>query len=122
MNGKLHAAYSCGNAQRRLLTRRTQAFDVAGQHVDFEINLSPDAQRMQVGCVERMRNEVYFENGVVHGIHSKTYAADCDRALARYVAPEIERRPHRQPAIVTSRFELEHRADSVNMAAHKMPA
>src|SRR4051794_37273871 len=113
-----HAAHSRGNAQIRLLMRRAQAFDVAGQHVDFEIYLRPDIQRMQIGCFERVRNEVYFENGVVHGIYSKTDAVDCDRALARDVAPDIERRSHRQPAIITSRFELDHRANSVNMPAH----
>ena len=69
-----------------------QAFDVAGDQIDLEIDPAAGLEVLQVGDRERVRYQVDFEILAFHAVDGEADAVYRDRAFARDVFGQILRR------------------------------
>src|SRR5574343_1451522 len=99
-----------------------QAFAVAGDQVDFEIDLGARVQAVERGVFQRVRDQVDREVGAVDSVGGQAGAIDHDRTLARYVFGDLARGSDFQQAVVADRVEAQHFADAVDMAGDQVAA
>src|SRR5262245_20896945 len=102
--------------------RPGEPLDVAREHIHLEVHPIALAQAAEVGCFQRMGDEVHRECRAIDLIYRQADAVHRDRALARDVLGERFRNSHRQPLVAAGALDTRHASDPVHVPAHHVAA
>src|SRR5690606_23582653 len=96
------------------------ALDVAGEHVDFDVDRRADAVAADDRRVPGMRHDVHVEGMPRDRVDRKAHAVDRDRAFPRDVARELGRQLDRDRERARRGCDRDDAADAVDVTAHEM--